>query len=97
MDFEWDDKKATSNYSKHGVRFTEAVTIWYDKNSLEISDIDHSEDEDRWIRLGTSQRFRLLVVVYVEKLANDKIRIISARKAHKNEQAQYIEGLGYEK
>ncbi len=47
VEFEWDDKKATSNYSKHGVRFDEAASIWFDENALEIPDPEHSESEER--------------------------------------------------
>lgn len=89
MDFEWDDDKAESNFKKHQVRFSEAVTVWMDQNSLEMFDPDHSKDEDRWIRLGYSTHERILVVVYCEKIEGEKIRIISARKALPQEQGQY--------
>lgn len=54
MEFKWDDAKAESNLKKHGVRFSEAVTIWLDETSVEIPDIEHSLQEERWIRLGMS-------------------------------------------
>ena len=59
MEFKWDDTKADSNYKKHGIRFSEAVTIWLDDDSIEISDIDHSAKEDRWIKLGISRKANL--------------------------------------
>ena len=101
MEFEWDDAKARVNYKKHGVRFAEAASIWLDAKSLEIPDPEHSKDEDRWIRIGVSSRLRALVVVYVEKIEGKRIRIISARKADKAEEATYLEssnteGMSYE-
>ena len=89
MEFEWDDKKADSNFKKHGVRFSEAVTIWRDEGAVEMHDPEHSRIEDRWVRLGYSNRARVLVVVYCEKIEGDRIRIISARKATSMEGRQY--------
>lgn len=89
MEFEWDDAKAERNLKKHGVRFTEAATIWLDENALEMSDPEHSESEERWIRLGVSRLARMLIVVYVEKIEGERIRIISARKAVKSEVELY--------
>lgn len=89
MDFEWDDAKAESNYKKHGVRFSEAVTIWLDEASLEVADPEHSDNEERWIRLGVSRKSNLLIVVYCEKVEGKRLRIISARPATKRELKQY--------
>jgi len=89
MEFEWDDHKAESNLKKHGIRFSEAVTVWLDSSALEMTDPDHSEKEERWIRLGLSQNIRVLVVVYVEKVEGERVRIISARKAKPREIEQY--------
>ncbi len=89
MDFEWDDAQAASNLRKHGIRFSEAATVWLDASALEMHDPDHSQEEDRWIRLGCSGHRRALVVVYCERLDGNTIRLISARKATKPEQKQY--------
>ncbi|HMN68632.1 MAG TPA: BrnT family toxin [Bdellovibrionales bacterium] len=89
MEFEWDDTKADSNYKKHGVRFSEAVTVWLDDAALEIPDPDHARHEERWIRIGLSRSARALVVVYVEKVEGQRVRIISARKATRSESEQY--------
>jgi len=62
--FEWDSKKAEANLSKHGVSFTEAVTAFGDPLSMNMPDPDHSEGEQRFIVLGMSDRYRLLVVSY---------------------------------
>ncbi len=93
MDFVWDDMKAESNLKKHGVRFTEAASIWLDSNSIEIPDKDYSDNEDRWVRMGFSKNLRVLVVVFAEKIEDEQIRIISARKANKLEQKTYSERL----
>jgi uncharacterized DUF497 family protein len=88
MDFEWDDSKAQSNLSKHGIRFTEATTVWSDENALEMSD-PSSSDEERFLRLGYSTKANMLVVVFCERGDGDVIRIISARTATKTEQKEY--------
>lgn len=88
MNCEWDDKKASLNKRKHGVSFAEATTVFDDPNALEILDDSHSAYEERWILIGFSVKRRVLIVVYVEKF-KDMIRIISARKAVKEEINQY--------
>jgi len=59
--FEWDDQKAASNLSKHGVSFDEAVSVFGDGQALTFSDTDHSEFEDRSRTYGISNNSRLLV------------------------------------
>ena len=86
--FEWDDKKSASNEKKHGVSFDEAKSIFTDQFARLISDPDHSDEEDRFVLLGTSIHSRLLVVCHCIRL-NDSIRIISARKADKQEREIY--------
>lgn len=87
MSFDWDDAKAASNETKHGVTFAEAASIFEDPLSLTIRDMQHSEDEERWIILGQSSRGRLLVVVHTER--GDTLRIISARLATRQEIRNY--------
>ena len=74
--FAWDESKATVNKRKHGVGFEEASTVFADPLAVTIYDPLHSEDEDRYITLGESQRRRLVVVVFTDR--GDRIRIISA-------------------
>lgn len=64
-----------------------------DENALEISDVNHSEKEERWVRLGVSSKINILCVVFVEKVDNSCIRIISARKATRSEEIEYIKRL----
>ncbi len=85
--FEWDEEKEKSNFRKHKVSFAEGESIFYDSSSLTIPDPDHSIEEQRFIDIGTSNRNRILVVVYTER--EDKIRIISVRKATKAEREMY--------
>ena len=89
LQFEWDDRKARTNQAKHAVSFGEAATVFADARSLTIPDPAHSKVEDRFIILGRSHQRRLLVVVYTER--GDKVRLISARRASRNEREQYEE------
>jgi uncharacterized DUF497 family protein len=89
--FEWVAKKDRANKKKHGVTFDEAETIFADENALLIHDPDHSDDEDRFILLGLSVKFRMLVVCHCYRSKDTIIRIISARKADKDEEKQYWE------
>ncbi|MEQ8314639.1 MAG: BrnT family toxin [Gammaproteobacteria bacterium] len=86
--FEWDPRKEAANVAKHGVSFSEAQTAFTDEFARLIPDPDHSDDEDRFILLGTSISSRLLVVCHCIR-SGDTIRIISARKAQKQERKVY--------
>jgi len=87
--FEWDDEKDRINRRKHGVSFEEAQTLFSDDRALLIDDPDHSDDEDRFILLGLSSSLRTLVVCHCYRSGGDVIRIISARKADRQERARY--------
>ena len=87
--FIWGKNKAEANLRKHRVSFEEAQTVFYDSNARMVFDPDHSEEEDRFILLGFSSSFRILVVIHCYREEDTVIRIISARKANKNEQRQY--------
>ena len=87
--FEWDIRKNETNIKKHKISFEEAKTVFYDENARIITDPEHSEDEDRFIILGLSSVLRLLVVCHCYRQNDEVIRIISARKATKNETKYY--------
>ncbi len=87
--FEWDETKNRANIRKHGVSFEEAQTVFLDENAIRFFDPDHSEDEDRFIMLGMSFKLRVLVVCHCYRKNDTMIRIISARKAVKNEEKNY--------
>ena len=89
MNFEWDQNKAATNQQKHGITFQEAATVFQDEDALQIFDPDHSEAEDRFILLGMSSILRILVVCHCYRANDDVIRIISARKATRNESSTY--------
>ena len=87
--FDWDAAKARVNLRKHGVSFEEARTVFFDEHALFMDDPEHSEDEERFLLLGLSIRLRTLVVCHCFRDQEDLIRIISARRANRNEQAEY--------
>lgn len=92
--FSWDAAKARSNLAKHGVTFQEAATVFFDRYALNLFDVAHSEDEERWVTIGQSQASRLLIAVHT--LAhidsdNVRVRLISARKVTPHERQQYEE------
>ena len=87
MSYEWDPKKARSNYKKHRVKFADAVGVFEDENAITIED-DHA-GEDRFITLGRDFLRRILIVVYTFR--GIIIRIISARKATAREKQEYEE------
>jgi uncharacterized DUF497 family protein len=89
MEFEWDENKAETNLAKHKVAFDEAATVFGDPLSVTFPDPDHSIDEDRYITIGTSDRDRVLIVSHTDR--EDRIRIISARKATRRERKAYEE------
>ncbi len=90
MEFEWDEAKAASNERKHGVSFLEAQTVFGDPLALTGYDPDHSEEEDRFITMGTSIDGQLLVVSHTDR--GSTIRIISARMACHSERKDYEDG-----
>lgn len=85
MHFSWDARKAAANLRKHGVSFAEAQTAFEDDLGAYYPDTLH---ETRFVLIGYSRQHRLLYVVHAE-VKPEQIRIISARKATKNEKAHY--------
>jgi uncharacterized DUF497 family protein len=89
MEFEWDRGKAAVNRRKHRVGFEEAVTVFADPLARIFDDPDHSMAEHREIIVGRSSRQRLLIVCFTER--GSTVRIITARRASKQEQKSYEE------
>ena len=87
--FEWDSNKERLNLRKHRVSFEEAVTIFYDDSALEFHDPDHSNDKNRFIIIGLSSKGKILMVAHCLRAEEFVIRIISARKATKQESNKY--------
>jgi uncharacterized protein len=87
MSFQWNEGKAASNWSKHGISFSEAETVFDDSLYIDFYDTDNSEDEDRYLIVGMSNEDRLLIVSYTER--GSWVRIISAREVTKSERRIY--------
>ena len=90
MKFEWDPRKAKRNLAKHKISFEEATTAFRDPLSATGADPDHSADESRFVTFGLSSKGRLITVSHTER--GNSIRIISARRATKEERDIYEEG-----
>jgi hypothetical protein len=87
--FEWDPRKDADNQRKHRVSFEEAESVFSDEHALLIDDPEHSTTEARFVLLGLSIRFRVLLVVHRYRDQDAVIRIISARRATKQERSRY--------
>jgi uncharacterized DUF497 family protein len=87
--FEWDERKARANLRKHRVDFADAATIFNDDRAVTVAEDD--PEEERYVTVGIDALGRVLVVVYT--MRDERIRIISARRATKRERAEYKQGL----
>jgi uncharacterized protein len=90
MEFEWNPEKAALNLEKHSVSFQEAATVFNDPLSTTFPDPDHSIGENRYVIIGLSSFRQLLVVSHTDR--GEKVRIISARNATRQEKRFYEEG-----
>jgi len=95
MKFEWNVSKELANIRKHKVAFSEAKTVFSDKFAILEYDSTHSKTEERFHLLGRSIKHNVLLVVFCEKDPQnaETYRIISARKALRNEKSKYISNL----
>ncbi|MBO6240973.1 MAG: BrnT family toxin [Butyrivibrio sp.] len=88
--FEWDDEKEQKNIRKHKIDFSTAAHVFSDDYRIEKYDGKHSEDEDRYKVIGAINGYLMIIVVSYTMRKNDKvIRMISARKAEKEEREEY--------
>lgn len=83
-------KKRIPKTKKHGISFEEAQTVFEDEYAILFDDPDHSE-EDRFLIIGMTDRKGVCIVSHCYRGEDEKIRIISARKATKTEQNVYNE------
>lgn len=90
LTFEWDPRKATRNFARHGVSFKEALTVFSDPLARIHTDPDHSHEETREVIVGHSVKRRLMLVTFTERPSG--IRIISARRTTRSEHRDYEEG-----
>lgn len=93
MEFEWDDDKEQINIKKHGIDFSTAALVFGDSNRTEKYDETHSDDEDRYITIGSIGGVVIVMVVYTER--SGVIRIISARTASRREREAYYHAQEY--
>ena len=93
LTFEWDGRKAVTNFARHGVSFDEAITVFADPLGRLEDDDRHSVSEPRLVLLGTSGADRLLAVMFTER-GPERIRVNSARPATRSERRQYEESRG---
>ena len=91
MTFEWDENKNHINQCKHGISFEEAQTVFEDTYAILFDDRDHSDEEERFLIIGMSNKKGVCIVSYCYRGADEKIRIISARKATRTERSVYDE------
>jgi uncharacterized protein len=89
MRFGWNEKKASSNVTKHGVSFEEAATVFGDPLSSTYPDPEHSLAEERFIIIGQSEQGRIIVVAHTDD--GETVRLISAREATSGERKFYEE------
>ncbi len=92
ISFEWHEAKDRANQKKHGISFEEAKSVFFDEYAVQFYDEGHSVEEDRFIMLGMSSESRILIVCHCERERGETIRIISARRATKNERRFYPQG-----
>ncbi|MFS8117985.1 MAG: BrnT family toxin [Microcoleus sp.] len=90
MEFEWNPDKADLNLRKHNISFHEATTIFNDSLSVTFPDPDHSIGEERYVIIGMSELGKLLIVSHTDR--ENRIRIITARTANRQEKRFYEEG-----
>ncbi len=91
MDFEWDENKNAINMAKHKIDFADAVHIFLDNNRIEREDYRVDYGEQRFQTIGSSE-YGILFVIYTEREPDGTIRLISARKANKQEKNYYHKG-----
>jgi uncharacterized DUF497 family protein len=88
LDFEWNEAKAAANLVKHGVGFPTACRVFNDVFAMDFEDRSMNYGEMRRIAIGMVDG-QILTVVYAER--ESTIRIISARKATRQERRNYAE------
>lgn len=95
-DFEWDSEKAEANIKKHGIGFELALEAFNDPFQLVLPDKAHSIGEERYRLIGEIGALLLVFVVFTDRstVLRERARIISARKATKDERRLYVAARG---
>lgn len=92
LKFEWDENKNEINKKKHGLSFEDAKEVFYDDDAILFDDPDHSIDEERFLIIGALRSSKICIVSPCYRDNENVIRIISARKATKEETNIYLKG-----
>ena len=90
-EFDWDEGNLDKSFRKHGITANESEEIFLDENLGVTSDINHVQNEKRFIALGKTTAGKILFVVFT--IRKNKIRIISARFANKKERSHYEKNI----
>lgn len=93
LKFEWDPNKNEINKKKHGLSFETAKEVFYDEFAILFDDPDHSEEEDRFLIIGSIRTEQICIVSHCYRDNENTIRIISARRATKNERKAYLDRI----
>lgn len=91
--FEWDPNKDAINQRKHGLSFESAKEVFYDELAILFDDPDHSEEEERFLIIGSLRTEQICIVSHCYRENESCIRIISARRATKAEKQIYFDGI----
>lgn len=89
MEFEWDEAKRLTNLDKHGIDFIDVPEV-FDGDIVTVEDSRYSYGEQRFVTFGVLQG-RVVAVVHTDR--GQSVRIVSARKATKNEQRTYFQEI----
>lgn len=92
INFAWDENKNEINKKKHGLSFEEAREVFEDDNAILFDDPDHSIEEERFLIIDAIRSAKICIVSHCYRNDDNVIRLISARKATKNEQRIYEKG-----
>ena len=90
--FEWDENKNKINKKKHGLTFEAAKEVFSDEDAILFDDPDHSEEEEIFLIIGRMKSSKICIVSHCYRNSGNTIRLISARKATKQEMKIYLEG-----
>ena len=85
--FDWDQGNIKKNLIKHGIECKDGEEIFLDEKLVFGEDVKHSISEKRYLAIGKTAKYKLLAVIFTVR--NQKVRIISARKANNKERNLY--------
>lgn len=87
IEFEWDKWNLDKSYFKHGVTPKETEEVFIDEGSLRVPDAKHSQKEERFNIVGKTLEGKNIFIAFVFR--SKKVRVISARRMHREEVEKY--------